>query len=102
MAWMESRDFDPAAFRAAHGESAGNLDDEAYKAAASGELIGMTPAAVERALGRPDRVGRTHHLYVWHVGEIDDFIGPGDAGNLYVQFDPAFTAARDAKVDQFW
>jgi hypothetical protein len=99
---MWSRDFDPAAFRAAHAEGAGTLDDEAFKAVASGELIGMTPAAVERALGRPDRVGRTHHLYVWEVGMINDFLGIGDGGRLYVRFDPAFRSVREAKVDTSW
>ncbi len=101
-AWIESRDFDAAAFRTAHAESAADLDDEAYKAVASGELIGMTPAELERALGPPDRVGRTHHLYVWEVGFINDFLGMGDGGRLYVQFDPAFGAVRDAKVDTSW
>jgi len=102
MAWLESRDFDPAAFRAAHAEGAGDLDDEAYKAVASGELMGMTPAELQRTLGRPDRIGATHRLYVWEVGMIGDFFAPGDGGRLYVQFDPAFRSVRDAKVDTSW
>jgi hypothetical protein len=93
-------DFSAERFRAAlRAEDYEAMETEARRAVRSGDLIGMSPARLERELGPPTRVGRRRHLYVWYLGMINDFIGPGDDGSLYVQFDAGWRRVRSAKVD---
>ncbi len=46
----------------------------------------------------PSRIGRRRHVFVWQLGMIDDFIGPGDDGSLFVEFDRDWRRVRSAQV----
>jgi hypothetical protein len=44
-------------------------------------------------------VTRRTGQWVWQLGTINDFIGPGDGGALYVKFDRSRSRVIAAKVD---
>jgi hypothetical protein len=92
--------FSATKFRAA--AAAGNdeeLERQAHRAVEQDALIGLTAAEVRAALGKPSRIRRRRHQWSWELGMINDFIGPGDAGALYVRFDPSLSRVIAAKVD---
>jgi hypothetical protein len=93
------RDFSAARFReAASRDDLEGLEAEARRAVRAKALIGMSTARVRQQLGPPPRVGHRRHLYIWDLGMIDDFAGPGDAGALYVQFDRSWRRVLSAEV----
>jgi hypothetical protein len=93
------RDFSAERFRdAAAKQDLDTLEAEARKAVRARALIGMSTAQVRRQLGPPSRVGRRRQLYIWDLGMINDFAGPGDAGALYVKFDRPWRHVRSAQV----
>jgi hypothetical protein len=93
------RDFHPDRFRAAAAkDDYTTMETEARRAVSASALIGLSRAQLTRELGQPPRIGKRHRLYIWELGMINDDFGPGDAGALYVQFDPAWTQVRSARV----
>jgi hypothetical protein len=59
-------------------------------------LIGMTRKGVRQLLGDNDRRAgtSTHRRWWFYTGEVNDFLGPGDALILYVRFDGTGTVKR--------
>ena len=89
--------FDAQQFRSAAGR--GDLDElerHAHAAVDQRALEGLTRERVRRLLGTPNRVAHRSRAYVWDLGMINDFSGPGDQGALRVRFDRAWrvTAAE--------
>jgi hypothetical protein len=82
------RAFEASEFReAARNGDFETLEAQAYRAVESKALIGWSKARVRREMGPPGRTGPRRRLWIWDVGMINDFLGPGDGGALYVQFD---------------
>jgi hypothetical protein len=79
----DAREFDAAEFRAAvaRGDD-GTLERQSANAVRTRALIGMPVAELNATLGDPDRVERGR--YVWHLGMINDTLGPGDEGSFVV------------------
>ena len=71
---------------------------QARNAVEADALIDLSAAQVKRTLGPPSRISRRRHLYIWDLGMINEYIGPGDEGALYVQFDRSWRHARSAQV----
>jgi hypothetical protein len=93
------RDFSASRFRdAAVKQDLDALETEARRAVRARALIGLSTAQVRQELGAPPRVGRRRHLYIWDLGMINDFVGPGDGGALYVEFDRSWRHVQSAKV----
>jgi hypothetical protein len=92
--------FDASRFRAANASGDfETMESQARKAVNDRALIGLSPRQVRRELGEPSRTGRRRQLYVWHLGMINDFLGPGDDGALYVEFDRSWRRVVSAQVD---
>ena len=49
-------------------------------------LLGKSRPELRQLLGPPARVRRGNHAWEWDVGFTNDYIGPGDAGTLFVRF----------------
>jgi membrane-associated protease RseP (regulator of RpoE activity) len=99
LVWTTERGFSAREFRAA--AAAGDLETmvaQARNAVEADALIDLSAAQVKRTLGPPSRISRRRHLYIWDLGMINDYIGPGDEGALYVQFDRSWRHARTAQV----
>lgn len=102
---VASWDFDAAAFR----EARAAQDDEtrerqAHLAVDDEALIGRSEAEVRALLGDPDRIrrhGRGGRVLAWTAGEVNDFLGPGDAAFLSVHFDVGRRAIR-ARFGSFY
>jgi hypothetical protein len=93
------RGFDASSFRAANaGGDLDTMETEARKAVDDQALMGMSAAELRRELGEPSRIGRRRQLYIWDLGMINDFIGPGDDGALYAEFDPSWRRVVSARV----
>ncbi len=100
---VASWDFDAAAFREARAEQDDDtLERQAHLAVEDRALIGRSRGELRGRLGAPDRIGRRRHLWVYDVGFINDFIGPGDAGYLYVRFDASWRRVVDARVSTYY
>ena len=91
--------FDAASFRsaAASGDDE-QLERQAYRAVEQDVLLGLSRTEARRVLGKPDRISGTGHVWTWDVGMINDAMGPGDGGRLYVIFDPS-GRVTSGKVD---
>lgn len=89
--------FDAAAFRqATAARDYDVVEDQALRAIDRRVLIGRTKDEVRALLGSPHQAVRTE--WRWSVGMIGDFLGPGDGGSLYVQFDPRTQRVESAEV----
>ena len=98
---VASWDFDAAAFREARAEQDDEmLERQAHLAVDDGALTGRSEAEVRRLLGEPDHRRRKGRLWVFDAGEVNDFLGPGDAAHLFVRFDRG--RAVDARFGAFY
>lgn len=82
--WPEP-EFDATAFRRAH--AAGDdeaVEVQARRAASQNALVGRSKDEIRRVLGSPDQA--TRREWAWYVGTVNDTLGPGDEGLLYVRF----------------
>lgn len=70
----------------------------AYRAVEEKVLLGMTPAELRSTLGPPDRRSKRRPLWIWSLGMINDSMGPGDSGALYVEMENG--RVTNALVDQ--
>ena len=75
------------------------MERQAYRAVEQEALIGLTTAEVRATLGEPSRTGRRSGQWIWELGMINDFMGPGDGGALYLKFDRSRSRVIAAKVD---
>ena len=92
--------FSATEFRSA--SAAGDYEEmerQAYRAVEQDALVGLMAAEARAALGEPSRIGRRQ--WIWHVGMINDFMGPGDDGALYVKFDGSRVVAAKVDVSAF-
>jgi hypothetical protein len=93
--------FDARRFPAANASGdLATMEDEAHRAVHDRALVGWSTARVRRELGPPSHIGERRHRFVWHLGMIDDVLGPGDEGAFFVQFDPSWRRVVSARVDQ--
>lgn len=86
--WSEAQRFHPERFKAAaiRGDF-DEVEDEAYAAVDQHALRGLSRKRVRMLLGKPDRIAGRSHTYIWDLGMINDFMGPGDQGAFRVRFD---------------
>jgi hypothetical protein len=95
-------DFSADRFRAAAAQGDDDrLEVEARRAVDDRALIGFTADEVRRALGDPHEIARRGRVWVWQVGWINDFLGPGDGGAFVVRFDASRSRVTSAAVGQF-
>jgi hypothetical protein len=91
--------FSAAAFRSAPDPfESEQRERQAHRAVEQNALIGLSTAELRSALGEPDRIARRSNVWIWDLGMINDFIGPGDGGALYVTFDASWSRVVSAKV----
>jgi hypothetical protein len=96
----EAAKFDAQRFKdAAERDDVDAMEDEAYDAHEQRALVGLSRAQVRQRLGKPQRIGGRRHVYVWDLGLINDFMGPGDQGRFTVQFDTSWRRVIDARVE---
>ena len=96
---VASWDFDAAAFREARAaQDDDTLERQAHLAVDDEALIGKSRDDLRALLGAPDRVGKRRRLWIYDVGFINDLLGPGDGGYLYVRFDDGWRRVVDARV----
>ena len=86
-------EFDHDNWLTADSNSAEDLDyrkEEASQIADCGDLSGKTRAEVHSDLGTPDlpkERGQRNDQWHYYVGLVNDALGPGDAGYLFIRFD---------------
>ncbi|MDA0184532.1 hypothetical protein OJ997_29790 [Solirubrobacter phytolaccae] len=66
------------------------MEDEAHSARLTGVLDDLSPDQVRALTGQPERAEESSRTWLWHLGMVNDYIGPGDAGDFRVQFDPSW------------
>lgn len=75
------------------------LESEAHSAAEQHALRGLSPEQVRALLGGGSHIEESSRTWVWELGMINDYIGPGDDGAFRVQFDPSWKRVINARVE---